>query len=330
MIRPISAFACAAALWLGAASAQAQNIYSTDFGTGTTPATGDNFLYSNQTNLASDTATGQGGWRTNDAERANNATNGSFVGGANFVGTVNSTPAYFTGYNATIGSTFRSATDPTNNVVPGVATSFLYRPFASPLTPGVNQGYQFTTGFAVTSSSANFPGRDTFGFALRDTTGGVLLSISFAPVTSAGTAITTRDGVGYTVGAVGNGATIINPNANAVVLNTQYTLTIQVNPVANTFSASVISAGAPTVIATNVSLTGAINALAVNQVAARWTVANQTTDASGAFVNAADNLLIIDNYAVSYFNIVPEPSTYAMLGVGLLAVLGGMKRRRTA
>ena len=321
MSTPLKAATIVATLLLGTSAAQSQILYTTDFGTGSTAAT-DGYTYTQEELTQGETktgttvsGTGQNGWLTNDPDNSATATSGAYIGGSNFVGST----GYFTGYSAYVGGAQRSTTA-SSDVVPGAATTYLYHPFA--LASAATQGYQFGVDFAVTASTGSFTAQDTFAFTLRNAAGNNLLSVSFAPTTSAGAASSGRDGIGY---SLGTSTTITNPSNNGILLNTQYHLTIQVNPTANTFSAF-LSNG--TIIATNIGLSGQISATSVTQADATWTLSNQTTDAAGAYENAGNNVLVFDNYAVSYVNLVPEPSTYAMFAVGVLGTISLLKHRR--
>lgn len=324
MAKSIQALLVASTLFAGALAADAQvTVYTTNFGALNTAAT-DGYTYTQNeltTGQSTTGGTGQNNWLTNDPDdNTKNAVSGAFIGGSNYVGTLNG----FAGYGAYVGGAQRSATA-ANDVVPGRATDFLYRGFA---VPAGASNLTFNVDFNIASAQNGFNQKDSFAFVLRNTAGAQLLSINFAISSSLGASTNTDFAAGYTIGGngVGVGAANINTNNNGVNFNGIYHLTLSVNVVANTFSASVTGANSG-VLATNVSLAGApISATAVTQIAATWGLTNTTTDANGAYTGAGGNILAFDNYVIT----VPEPSTYAACALGLGLLMVGYKARRRA
>ena len=308
--------AFASILALGARAAHAQvTIYTTDFGAAGTAAS-DGYTYElvkppeeltfNQTTAG---GSGQNGWLTNDPDLASGATasDGNFIGGSNYVGT-NGT--FFTGYSANVGQQ--------SGVDPGAATTYVYKPVS--LT-GATTTYSFNTDFVVTGSTNGT--QDSFGFTLLNSAGTKLLSVNTGTVVSnvtvGGVADTAVD-IGY---EIGNATTLTTTTKNGIILNGVYHLTITVNVQTDTFSAFYTGSGVTAGIATNLSLSGQITPTTVSELAATWTLTNQTKTGSAYETLGNDNLLF-DNYTVT----IPEPSTCAMVGAGFLGLGGLLKFRR--
>jgi hypothetical protein len=170
------------------------------------------------------------------------------------------------------------------------------------------QDASFHVNFGLSPSSESFPGRDGFGFALRDSNDNNLFTISLVPVDSA---LNDAYQVRYTVGA--------NPVLNAldnlgqqmfIYLAGYYTLNFDFIPggADPTFSATVIGSNTKTFT----GIASGMGSLNVARVGAEWNTLNSP---------AGSNALIFDN-----ISLVPEPSSTLLAG---LAALGLLRRRRT-
>ena len=212
------------------------------------------------------------------------------------------------------------------------------------LSHGFNLGTSPTASinldFIVTQSVAPNGNHDAFGFTLRNTAGGALFSIDFSRLVNTNDPrYTTFDNIGYT-----SGSTTPVVSAYAFQLGLRYHLTVTLNGRGTnnqTFSASFYnqdnSTGAQNggvfSIANNVAYTGT-----VGNLAASWNLfSNNTAAANGtatgfnsqgtnntAYISPGSNALFFDNIVVA----VPEPSTYALLGLGVAGLVVGLRTRR--
>ena len=200
---------------------------------------------------------------------------------------------------------------------------------------GASQSFSFNTDFVVTAPASSTDTHDNFGFAFQDSVGNSLFAINFAPPIDTTKNLTTDD-VQYTVG---NNTTAKNSSFS---LGSRYKLTVNVNVLAGMFSASYVpenqngtASNLPSVaIATNVQYNGTIS-----QFAAIWglnnsahasgtpTVTDGTDTNSTAYTAGGSNVLLFDNLSTSVFA-VPEPSTYALMGLGLLGLTAVVRNRR--
>ena len=195
-------------------------------------------------------------------------------------------------------------------------------------------GYSLTVDFDVSASTSVAPGHDSFAFTLRNTTnaavvGTPLVSIGFVVPTT--TSPTTTDAVNYTVGtgaavSTGQGITI-NSGGGPGRYRLTLTVTAGTTP---TFTASLLPVDAnnnPAGSVVNLTTTGPValtSGANVNQFSADWSLADKTTIANGGYTGAGTNALEFDNLAIT----VPEPSTYAMMALGLLGMTGVWRRHR--
>ena len=291
-------------------------VYTTNFGTASTAASDGHQYVDNQLTLGQTTTGGMGqnGWLTNDPENDNaSAVNGNYIGGSNVV-QVNGTYFGSTAFSAYLGTTSSGSTP----VDPGAATTYLYKPVS---LASASSTYSFNVDFAVLSPATTGT-IDSFGFTLLNSAGTPLLSVN------SGTTVTTQMVSGVTTSKVDLGYEVgsnktLNTNGNGITLNAVYHLTITVNVQANTFTATYSAGGSTAGIASNVSLSGQISSTSVTDTAATWTLSNTTQDANGAYTNAGNDSVIFDNYTLA----IPEPSTCAMLGAGLLGLAGLAKYR---
>lgn len=315
-----SLFALATLAVTSAGFAQLYPVYSENFNSTATYTLGD-------------TLSDQSGWTTNDEGTGGTYSYpGSTAGiigqsdGINLVPNVSTAPGDYVGF---IGGAYGKA------VAPGRSNVTLNHS----LPTNNAQTVSFSTDFLVTAPTASNPVHDGFGFSLTGTGGASLFSINFAVRNDNSAA---SDNVTYTVGAT----TTTSPYAISL-LTQRYKLTINANVASGTFSAflqaedatGALTAGSLVTIASNqtYALAGAGN---IAGYAALWNLTNSnpatdTTLANNpatagtnnrAYSNAGTNALYFDNVFVS----VPEPSTYAMLGLGALGLIFMARRVRLA
>ena len=179
--------------------------------------------------------------------------------------------------------------------------------FLSHDTAGEFQYTSFNLEFAIAGSSELYPTRDGFGFGMRDSSNGNLLSVVLVPDT----------GDAYRVAyTVGNGPIVYAQDGLGSPMyihqNGLYSLSLNITPGgANpTFSATVTGTNAQTFT----GIATGLGSSTVDRFGALWNVAASTT--------AGDNGIIFDNLSV-----VPESSTALLAG---LASFGLLRRRRTA
>ena len=247
----------------------------------------------NQGYMGGNTLSGQNGWDTNDNNQPD------------YVGTVSnySVPASdFVGYLGGLGLS--------NSVVPSVTPVYLYRPF----TLGTTSAYAFNVDMAITRSGATYPTNESFGWTFRTSGGANLFSVDFVPTTAndSNNARTTL-AVRYTV----NGSAQVSPG-NGFLSDAYYHLTVSVNVAAKQFSISLTpTGGTAMVLASGISL-GTNDPSTVAQVAATW---------NDNVANPGANTMIFNNYGVT---LVPEPSTWVMLGLGVVGFTVMLRRRARA
>lgn len=292
-----AAFFAASLALTGAAFGQS---YSTTFDEGTYTARGS--------------LSGQNGWDTNDAARASTAED---VGQSDYVGPITyqtgSNTGKFSGYQGALGGLYHGTTAPTNTTaseLPGSPIVYLFHAFS----PGNASSYALNTDLDISySATSASPTRDAFGFNFQTSGLGNLFSLNFTPDASNASQMV----IGYTV----NGVQTIPANASAILYNSVYHLQISVNVAAKSLTASFTGTNSFTL--SNISL-ASINPAAVQQVATTWTLTNTSgVDANGGYTNAGSNAIIFDNFALT----VPEPSTWAMFGLGATALVIFLRRR---
>ena len=279
---------------------------------------------------------GQDGWdSTDDSTGATYTYPGSTASNAaRFIGQsdgVTSVATYRTGVNDQ--QAFVGGDNVNGGALPGSGTVFTYHPTGLPTTSNLAFNSDFVvTRPAVDANNNATDAHDQFGFSFLNTANTALFNINFQ---LAGNSSTTVDNVSYNVGGNPAAAT----PTSSLTLNSRYRLTVNVNVAASTFSASITAeslmgstAGQTAqTVATNVPFTGS-----VGEFAAYWKLANLTTAAANggtitaggnntAYTLAGSNLMLIDNVSSA----VPEPSSYAMLGAGLLGLAAFARSRRT-
>ena len=254
-------------------------------------------------------------WDTNDPDKTPTTTGygGEYVGQADYVGTVTNYSNPSSDYWAYLGGGQNGTAYPYS--LPGSSTIYDYRPF----TLGSPSGYAFNVDMSIgTTTNSAFPNRDSFAWTFLSSASGTtigtnLFSLNFTPDTS-----TSLMDVGYTV----NGGALV-PSGKAIFYNSVYHLTISVNVTTKTASVSLTPTSGTAVTIATIAL-ASTSPGSVQEVAATWVLADKTDkDANGGYTGAGGNELLFNNYAVT----VPEPSTWAMMGLGLVAV-GVFARRR--
>ncbi len=300
----------AALSWTTPASAQV--VYNENFNSG----------YNSAQSLSD-----QAGWTTND-EFTGATYNGADVGQSDGVSQVGGVALANGDLQGILGGVYYPGT-----AVPGTNAVTLGHGFAlgSGLTASINLDY------VVTQSQTPNSNHDAFGIALRNTAGGTLFSVDFTRLVNTNDPkYTTYDNIGYTSGS----STPVTALSFQLGLRYHLTITLNGRGTANqTFSASFFTEDSTTGlqnggvfnVATNVAYTGTVAGLA-----ATWNLfSNSTAAANGtatgfgsqgtnntAYNAPGSNALYFDNIVVA----VPEPSTYALLGVGAFGLM--VLRRR--
>ena len=218
--------------------------------------------------------------------------------------------------------------------LPGTSTVYTSHP--TNLSPTSN--VSFNTDYVVTPPATNANGaatdaHDGFGWTFQNNAGGNLFAIVFSTPSNGSTA---ADNTTYRIGN-GVAATAVS----SFTLGSRYHLTVNVsvNAAGNggTFSAFYIpqnltggNNGTAVTIANSIAYTGTIA-----DIAATWNLTNSTTvnangtQAAGSTNNVAytaggSNVMLFDN-----LSIVPEPSTYVLLGLGVVALGATLRSRRS-
>lgn len=299
-----------------AARAQTTTAYSTGFdGTDTINGNATPTTYASPDfSAATPTAplAGQNGWTSNDGTTGTvSATNpNQFNGGTTYVGTLSSTAgSFFNGTQAgAIGGLYGPASGQTPYAVPSTASGGIINLLHGVTIPSTTTQVVFNIDFAIIE--ANALAKDTFSFTL-----GSALTITFTP-----SATTNQFNITATGSTPGGGN-----NADAVVFNSQYHLKITLNPGATPTYAAVLTAGLGGG-GTPSGITGtlATSLSSINQFVVGWNLADKTTNADGGLTGAGDNFIAFDNLSIA----VPEPSTYAVMAVGLVGLAGVWRSRR--
>ena len=279
--------------------------YSTVF----SPANG----YSRNTTLS-----GQEGWDTNDPDNGLQAPtssvndSGSEIGQTDEVVNQNPPGTTSTDYYAANGGLLQG------NYIPGQGTVQLFH------AANVQGAASFTVNSDafLTSSQVTgaFTAADTFGYSFLNASGVSLFGVNFVPLTTP-TALAPNgatDSIFYTVNGVRS-----TVQSGVLALNGYFHISVAVVGGATpTLSFTVTESGAAVATVTGVALTAA-DATTVANVGTTWTLSNQTADANGGYEGAGSNTLYFKNLAV----VVPEPSTYAMLGLGALGLALRFRRK---
>lgn len=221
---------------------------------------------------------------------------------------------YFGGYNANAG------------VLPGIANPFLYREF------------NHTFGTAATTFSADFgivspvnlvyTNRDTFGFNLAATNGTSLAAFQFGPTGAL---------PGFlNVSWLQNGTNVVTNGTTFKGFQIQYdglyrlTATLVSNTLSMEIAGLTAESGGPGVGITNYAVGPAVEIISGGELSAGllssdFEVAGMTWDLeSGDASSPGANYMIVNQVSV-----VPEPSSLALIGVGVAALgLGAFLRRR--
>ncbi len=308
-----SLFTLAALSLAGTASAQTYPVYSESFSSGYVA------------NAQLDT---QGGWLSNDSYTGGQYTYGvtqsGDIGSSDFVGAVPNFSVNNADYAGFLGGEAQGT-------VPGVGATGGPVTLTHTLPTAGAQTVAFSTDFVVTSNSFYGP-HDSFAINLTGTAGRQI-GINFVVPTNNST---TADNVTYSTGAAGAQSAALG----SIPLGTQrYKLTINVNVAGGTFGATL----------TPESNTGTLNGSVISLVpngttygtgditgfGYAWTLADQTSVAPAnnpttagtnalAHTDPGSGGIYFDNIIVS----IPEPSTYALLGLGAMGLVVAVRRSR--
>ena len=269
-----------------------------------------------------DSLSGQQNWDTNDPFTGNTvltSTNGnddgSYIGQTDaVVGTVppgaNNNDLY-----AANGGIYQGS------FVPGHSTVNV---FHAANTEGANSFTLNSDAFLSASFGTQFTNTDSFGYSFLNAAGNTtLFSVDFVPsAVSPGTA---PDQIEYTINGVQHLTT------GLLYLGGYFHLTANVDVQHNTFGFTVTETGLPMTdvnagaTQAAVTLTG-VNAANVGNAGTYWSLTDKTADTSGGYDNGGDNALYFKTFTVT----VPEPSTYAMLGLGVLGLAARFRRKSRA
>lgn len=311
MNKPRILLASAAFMLIAGSAAHGQTLYGTNFdGPATTAPYNDTGTYvPDIMDLV-----GQNGWFGNDDPSVQTSPT-TYKGGLNSV--VNPDGIGAAGNNGgqlqgQVSFTSLGPPPVTSTVYPGQASVYVAHGFA---LPG-SANYTFDTDFAITTSSNTFA--SGYGFGFLNSSSANVLSVDFVQNPNN----TLQDLVEYKVGTgtlqtIPSGMTLA-----AIDLNQQEHLNISVNVSAGTFSITI--GGNP--LLSNASLAGADPTTSSEIAAEQFVTGSQTPDGNGDYTNSGADSLTFDNFIVA----VPEPSTYAMIGLGVVAMVGIMRFRRAA
>ena len=304
-----SLFAFAAFSLVVGATAHGQVLYGTTFDGTTTSPYNDASSYAQGNDLVN-----QGNWTGNDDPSLQEGPPTTYHGG------LNSVVAGSFGANATASGNAGNLegeiipADPNSGGYtdyPGQTSVFVAHPLV--LSPAANAaGYALNTDFNI-SAPLTTSVASGYGFGFLNASNANVVSVLFIRDPSD----STKDNVEY---RIGTGA-IVNPGNAAVTIGKNYHLTLSVNVANNTFS---IAAGGLTVVpSTSLGTAGAGSS--VTQVGAlQFITGTATPDGNGGYMGAGDDQITFDNFTVT----VPEPSTYAIMGLGLFGLFGLTKFRR--
>ena len=295
-------------------TAHGQVLYGTTFDGTTTSPYNDSNPYTQGSDLVT-----QGGWTGNDDPSTQEGTSTTYHGGLNSVvagsfGPGN--PPTASGNAGNLDGEIIPA-DPNSGGFtnyPGQTKVFVAHPFT--LTQAaLTNGYALNTDFNV-SAPLTTTVASGYGFAFLNASNANVVSVNFVKdTTSSG-----QDDVEYQVGT----GSLVNTGNGAIKLGANTHLTLSVNVAKNTFN---IVIGGVSLFQNPVSLGAANSGASVTQAAALQFIAGTATaDGNGGYMGAGDDQINFDNFSIT----VPEPSTYLMMGLGLLGLVGLMKFRRLA
>ena len=317
-MKPISVFALLAVSFVASSAAYGQiSLYGTNFDGSTTYPYNDPAPYTD-TSVSGQDLVGQGGWVGNDDPSVQEGGSQTYHGGLNSVTTNGATNPVGSGLAGQLsGQQVIPAGNGTNyTVLPGQASVYVAHPVTLS-TAAKSNIVSLNTDFDVSTSSNSFT--SGYGFSLQNSSFANLLAIQFIrdPSTTNNPNGNTQDIVQY---QIGSGTAVTSPTNAAVLLNHNYHLTIAVNMSNNTFSATL----GGVLIIPSVSL-GTTNATTTAEIAAlQFENGTAIGDGNGGVTNGGQDTLTFDNIALT----VPEPSTYAAMAVGALALVGAMRLRR--
>ena len=267
---------------------------------------------------------GQNGWTTNDTPRTGTVgTSTQLVGRSDFVGATDSlliigTTTTNSTNQGVVGGVYRtpagSATGAAPDVVPSTASGGVINLAHAVTIPSTATTIGLSVDFSVTKYT-NFAHNDTFSLALQSAAGVPLISFDFSASTSAPNV---KDEISTTVGTTTTGT------GSQITLNATYRLTLTVNVKADTYTATIVDSQGVTPLNFSGSLAASsVLPTGVGEFSALWNLADKTTG-NGGYQNAGDGYIVFDNLAVT----VPEPSTYAMMTVGLGGLVGVLRLRQ--
>ncbi len=277
-----------------------------------------------------ETVSGQDDWTTNDPYTGASITytpNGSTTAVTRDIGQsegVQVVDNYSANQNDNL-ALFGGAFNTSGGALPGHGTVTLTHAANLPATGSIAV---FSTDYVVTTPGTVHPSHDSFGFVFQNAASDPLFSVNFVQTSQN---LTTNDNITIT-----SGTTTTVP-LSSFTLGSRYQLSLSINRTNSTFNVFVqpesltgaLSGTATKLNANPIAFTGTIAS-----AGAFWTLADNTTapatagastDGTGndnAYTNAGGNTMFFDN-----FSIVPEPSTYVMIGLGLVGLAVTAKRR---
>ena len=264
-----------------------------------------------QTNFDGDTSnqtlSGQDGWTDSDSNQPDGV---GIIGGY-------SAPSPAKDNIASVGGDFLNS-----GGGPSGATAYLAHGFTSPTV-----SYRIDTDYFVTKSTSTYPNANSFGFTLQNATGLNLFSINLVPNGSTYNT-ETADAIRYTTyNALGTADAQVSTGLGSV-LGSRYHLDISVNEATNSFIFTITLetptgtlSATPAYTSPSITLDTGVLASSVNSIAALYTV-TPSTDGVVPGSGAGSNALFFDN-----FSAVPEPSTWAMMGLGVLGLVVSFRRK---